>query len=409
MKFYSRSFISVSFALLVTTPVFAGDTWYTYQGNANHDGYVDFQVQPRRVFKLWEYNVGTRFSPIAAAVNQVFLTTDGSKTITEPGKPKLLSLDAKSGNVLWTYNIKEINLPVSFPFSLVSAPAFENNKLYFVRANRENDSQIWEVDIQNPDQATSLPILSQWDSYFAPTPYAGNIYFNSGTYGGISAVDPTTSLNLLWWQRLNNYNSWSPALDENNLYVYMGSNSSPHNDAGLTVMDRQTGTVRFFIKDPGFTWSGWSMNGSPVLTTSKNIVVINHEGIDNDGGNRVGTLKYFDLETQMLAWEVKRDFSGQPSYSENIIYAVSKGHLVAIDETSGHIFWEWSAGPTSSLQSNIVITKNHIIVGDSTKTYILTKNTHALVKTINESGSLAASQGKLFIQKSQSISAYSLL
>lgn len=148
--------------------------------------------------------------------------------------------------------------------------------------------------------------------------------------------------------------------------------------------------MAYNIEYPNFDWRGYDVNLATVLTRYNNVVAI-----------QSGSLVVFDLNKRNILWEkTSAGFSGQPASSGGIIYALQSGILKAIDEEDGSEVWAWEA-PTL-LTSNIVVTRTHIFVGDSSHTYAINIGTQELDWSFESSGHLSlGDDGTLYIAGSE--------
>jgi hypothetical protein len=126
------------------------------------------------------------------------------------------------------------------------------------------------------------------------------------------------------------------------------------------------------------------MNLAPALGGANDIFVIYN-----------GRLIRFNLSLKNINYELKRNFSGQPSIARGIVYAVDSGALTAWDQITGTLLWSWAS--TSSITGTIVVTDSHAFVSDSNKTYAIDLQTHQSVWDIPTTGHLALADKTLYI------------
>jgi hypothetical protein len=187
----------------------------------------------------------------------------------------------------------------------------------------------------------------------------------------------------LWFTGLPQYDEWTPAVDDNFAYAYVGENSP-----ALYAADRHTGEIIYKINDLNFDWHGWSMDLAPVLTSDNSIFVIQD-----------GRLIKFDLILKEISWENNGNYSGQPSYSNGIVYAINSGALSAADSNTGEVLWLLEV-PSGNLTGNIIVTDTHVLVSSSSTTYAVDLNTHEEVWSYPVSGHLSLGENALYIATS---------
>lgn len=342
--------------------------WNTYQGNAAHTGYVSVELNPDQFTLNWETEVNgsTPLNPVTAANGQVFVST-----LTYFGDQYLFALNSNTGDIDWH---KE------YPgFHSVHPPATANDIVYMTTGGH-GDTFLWAYDAITGDLIFKSPFGNQWSRYYAPTPYKNNIYINGGYYGGAYSFDAYAG-NTEWFVSLNQYDEWTPAVNDKYAIAYTGEYSPE-----LTVIDRLTGTVSFRIPDPDFVWNGWSMNLAPVLGDLNNVLAI-HDG----------RLISFDLTSQTIGWQIDNQFSGQPSLANGVIYAVNNGSVEARSELNGQHIWSWAPG-TNNIIGTMIITDNLLFCRTDTTTYALDINTQIVAWEVSESGHLAlGGDGNLYL------------
>jgi outer membrane protein assembly factor BamB len=225
----------------------------------------------------------------------------------------------------------------------------------------------------------NAPHQAQWERYYAPTIDAGTVYVNGGTYGGMYAFDAFTGV-MQWFQPLNQYDEWTPALDASLAYAYLGEYQP-----GLFAVDRRTGARVFFVPDPDFRWSGWSMHLAPVVGAMNDVLVIS-------GGRLIS----FDTANRQIRWQQRAQFSGQPAVARGVIYAFEAGSLSARDEATGTELWRWRP-PTQFLGGTMIVTDSHVLAHTADVTYAIDINARRAVWSVPISGHLTLADDTLYI------------
>lgn len=348
--------------------------WSTYQGNAAHTGYVPISLSPENFSEGWNYSVieSTALNPVTAGDGKVFVTTQGYH-----GPNVATGLDSHTGDELWTYDFGDIHS--------IHPPAYADGTVYFQSGGHE-DSFLWAFDAESGEVLFKTAYGNQWSRYYAPTVYDDKVYVAGGYYGGAYGFDGVTGEEL-WYVDLTQYNQWTPAVNEDYVFAYTGSQGTL--DAQLTAISRSTGEVDFSIPDPNFDWNGWSMNLAPVLGSQNNVITI-HDG----------RLINFDMANRVIGWEIQEEagkFSGQPSLAKGLIYAVYEGFLQARDERDGSFIWEWQP-PDGSIIFPMIVIDNLIFVSTASATYAVDLANQTQEWSYPSGGHLALSdEGVLFI------------
>lgn len=344
--------------------------WTTYQANASHDGYMPVTLNPKNFSLLWQKSLGTyALNPVTAADGNVFVSQQGRFN----SGAGLHVLDANTGEEEWSTTFGSVNS--------VNPPAYADGKVY-IQTGKGTSSPppyLSAFDANTGATVFQSQFGAQWEGYYAPTPYAGNIYINGGYYGGAYAFNGTTGAQQ-WYAGLPQYDDWTPAVDQNYVYAYVGDYTP-----ALYVLDRATGAQAYRIDDPNFSWSGWSMNLAPVLGGANDVLAIQNRRLIS-----------FDLANRNIRWEISRSFSGQPSVAGGVIYAIDGGVLTALNETTGQTVWTWGSG----LSGTLIITKSHVLVGSTSTTYAVDLATHQATWSYGAGGQLALSQNTLYIANS---------
>lgn len=350
--------------LLLTAAGSAGAAdWPGFQGNPGHTGYVPESLGASQFALKWQITPanGQALNPVAVGDGKVFVSN---------GNSGLYAIDADTGASLWY---------VGYSGYSVNPPAYANGRVYIQTGNHGSDTWLRAYNATTGQLAFQSPHSAQWERYYAPTILDDVVYLNGGYYGGMyafGAIDGTRK----WFVELNQYDSWTPAVDATYAYAYTGSYSPE-----LTVVNRQTGLVAFSIADPNFEWNGWSMNLAPVLGGANDVLAI-HDG----------RLIRFDLVNRVIGWERQQNFTGQPSVAKGVIYAIDSGALTAWDQIAGTLLWSWrpSAG---SLSGPMIVTDTHVLVSGNGNTWALNLASRQSDWSYPVAGQLALADHTLYI------------
>ena len=344
--------------------------WTTYQGNASHTGYNPVAMDTRVFQELWSKTVSTAaLNPVTTGQGQVFVTTNAYFGVQDAK-----SLDARTGNELWTRNFGSIHS--------VHPPAYADGTVY-LQTGGHGDSFLYALDAANGTVRFRTAYLNQWSRYFAPTVIGSSVYVAGGYYGGMYAFN-TADLSQRWFATLNQYDQFTPAVKDGLVYAYTGNNQPK-----LTVADAATGTVAFEIADPGFVWDGWSMNTAPTLGGASNVLATN-------GGRLIS----FNLAARSIGYAIKSSFRGQPTVANGVVYVTNNAQVEARKESDGSLQWSWIP-PAGQPVGPMIATKNLLLVSTAANTYAVDLASHAQVWAYPAGGHLSLSaQGILFIAQS---------
>ena len=290
------------------------------------------------------------------------------------GTSGLFALNAANGNTIWSTQFSGV-------FS-VNPPAYAAGNVYIQTGKGTSNPPPYlsAFNAQTGVLTFRNTFGAQWENYYAPTPYAGNVYVDGGYYGGAYGFNGSNG-NQLWFNsNLPQYDQWTPAVDDKYVYTYLGEYSP-----ALYVLNRNTGTTAFSIADSGFDWNGWSMDEAVVLGGDQDAIAI-----------QSGRLLKFDLASHAIAWQIARGFVGQATVANGVIYADDAGTLEAWSASTGSLMWSWAPPGNGSITGNIVATNSHVFVENSTNIFAVDLNTHLTAWTGTGSGSLALSEGVLY-------------
>lgn len=355
------------FASLVQ-PTMGQLAWSTYQGNPSHDGYVPIGLDPSQFALRWQKTIpgGRQLNPVSAADGKVFVSQSNSNG------DALFALNSETGNTLWTKNF-------GAPFS-VNPPSFGYGNVYIQTGNHGSDTYLRAYNAVTGDLVFRTPHSAQWESYYAPTVFQNRVYVNGGYYGGMYSFDAHTG-GQNWFQGLQQYDDWTPAVNNQYAIAYVGEYSP-----GLYVFDRLSGTPAFSIPDPNFNWNGWSMNLAPVLGSRNNVIAIHS-----------GRLIDFQLDTQSIGYEIPGAFTGQPTVANGNIFTNLGGALSVRRESDGSPLWAWEAPAGGILTGTMIATNTHLFVRTSSKVYALNLYSHQVDWSYNASGNLTLGPDALYI------------
>lgn len=344
-------------------------TWPMFQANARHTGYIGAAVEPAAFRLKWQRDVGSGLSlnPVAAGDGKVFVTL----LTYFSNVPSLFALRALDGTTLWSKNFGSI-------FS-VNPPSYAYGSVYVQTGNHSTDTWLRAFDGDTGDQLFQAPHQAQWERYLAPTIYDGKAYVNGGYYGGMYGFDAYTG-DQLWFAGLPQYDQWTPAVNANFAYAYVGDYTP-----GLYAQDRATGAAASFVPDPQFSWNGWSMGLAPVLGEHDDLIAI-HDG----------RLISFNTASPSIRWQVPSQFTGQPSLAHDRIYAIDGGGLRVLDEVTHADLWSWQA-PGGGLAGPMIVTERYVFASTGSSVYAVDLSSRQSVWSYPVGGQLAIADNTLYV------------
>jgi hypothetical protein len=375
--------------LTALTPVSGATDWETFQGNAAHTGYVPMTIDPAKINRRWSWikpvSDTSNLTTVAASQGRVSVVSSSYFA-----NSRLYSISENNAGILWNYDFGST--------FAVNPPAVSGDKVYVASSGHEATA-MWQFDAATGKQLFKTPFSSQWEHYLAPTVKNGKVYTDGGSYGGVNSFNIADGA-LSWFQQLNQYDMWTPAVDTNNVYAYTGNKFS--------VLSVKDGSIIFEIPDPTFNWNGYSINSAPVIGSLGDVLVVNGAGNDYLKSNNI--LSY-NIAKQNVNWTLAGQFTSI-AVASSVAYATngSPFRLEAHNEGDGALKWSWTPDTaTTKFVGNIVATANLIFVGTDTGTYAIDKGTHVPVWHFKKSGNLAiTSNGVLLVTDASTIYAINL-
>lgn len=344
---------------VIPKPVTAdASDWGMYQAGSKHAGYLPATLWPEQFDMLWQVQLpNPNLNRITAADGKIFTSGRGSR---------LDVVDGLTGSLLWSKSSHHRH---------GSFPGYANGIVYMQWGNHSSDTYLEAYDADTGEVIFKSKHAAQWEDYYAPTVYDGRVFVNGGYYGGAYCFDAFTGQQY-WFARLAQYDEWTPAVDAEYAYAYVGGI--------LTALDKQTGNAVFSITDPNFDWRGWSMNLAPVIGGNNNVLAIYN-----------GRLISFDIVNRQINFEIQGSYAGQPSVADSVIYAVNGGDIDAIDEVTGQLLWTYDT--SDAFVGELILCNSHIIAGTNAKTCVISIEDQQLEWEYPVSGFMAMSDNRLYV------------
>ena len=265
---------------------------------------------------------------------------------------------------------------------------------------------MWAFSLANGQLLFRTPFPAQGQSYLAPTFKDNTVYANGGTYGGLFAYRADTGA-ARWQAYLEQYDLWTPAVDETYAYAYAGYE--------FVAIRRTNGAREFSVRNQAFGGGTYSMNSAPVIAAPDTILVV--DGVSEHVHDN--HLIRYSVAGRNEVWRVKQKFMSNPVVAAGQIYIVNAvGNSVeARDLSTGAVVWAWTppdasliVPPGNLILFNLILTNNLVFVSTTTRTFAIDIATHRDVWSTPRTGRLAlSSNGVLYIVARTRIDAYDLL
>jgi len=383
-----RRFVMLAAVMSMATAVRAD--WSTYQGGADHTGYVPGTISSSNLSLRWSNPVApSALGGLAVGGNGVY--------VGGPGR-SITAVDEHSGAPLWS-NPYTFGVGTGQVYT-TSAPAYANGMVYYQTDNEGDVSLFHGVSAATGVKVFATRYNAQWETYLNPTPYGGTVYTGGGSYGGIYSYNATNGAQK-WFGYVGQYDGWTPSVDGQYAYSFTGTGDTVPIYGEFRMIDLATGSTAHLVTDTQFQWNGYTMRSAVVLGSHHDAFAINEPGSVYPSYSGAGRLISFDTQadathTPHIAWVLSDHYTGQPTLANDVLYANDDGNLVALDEVTGNLLWSW-APPKGSLTGTMVATDNVLFASTATTTYALDLDTHLPDWSYDVSGKLAVSDGMLFV------------
>lgn len=369
--------------------------WETFQANASHTGLVPVTLDPANFSARWTWvapasnGQSTLVSAVTISGGRVFVANGGGWI---NGTQHLLyALGERDGQPVWSHNFANLT------YASVNPPAVSNGKVYLSAGSQESTA-MFAFDAASGTQLFRTPMTSQWESYLAPTIFDATVYTDGGSYRGMYAFDKTSGAQVFYANTLGQYDGWTPAVDANNAYAYVGGI--------LYTLDRRTGARLGQVTDPTYQWSGYTNAGAPVLGAAGSVTVV------NAGNTSTNAIVNYNTAAQTARWSIPGAYAGNPGYQGGTLFAVNNKpfQLEARSEADGALLWSWApAAADTRFVNDVVVTNNLVFVSTAAATYAIDRTSHTIAWRYPAGGALALSaNGVLYIAGNSRIFAINL-
>ncbi len=328
--------------------------WSMLQGNARHGGYQPLLLDPANFALRWTVTRAKSVSRVSTADGKVFV--GGGDTVA--------ALDGKTGAEAWALTMKN---------AFVDAASLAGDLVYV--NGGQSGGRLWAFDKSTGERVFRAMLGT---TYGAPTIFDDRTYVR-GEYS-LEVVDARTGARLWNSSLVDRMGEWTATVAKEYVLTTKGGD--------LWALDPRTGATLFTIDASVVTQT-------PVLGDRGNVLLAGT------------TLASYDLATRKAVWEVAAvggDFQ-MPAVGNGVVYTLQDGGLVAFDEASGRLLWQWRL-PLEPLSSNVVATVRHVFVGSASATYAIDRGTQRMVWSYPQGGTLSLGiDGALMIVNGTTVTA----
>lgn len=360
-------------------PMVGGD-WPTLGNGPQHTGYYPSSLGTNLFTPIWTNTYTGTINQVAAADGMIFLTMASGV----PYFQMLAALDARTGQQLWRNDYAGGNS--------ISAPTFDNGRVYFQRSNHENDTHLRCVDARTGAILWVAPYGAQWDWSLAPLVVGDGVWIAGGTYGGMYGFD-TASGGMRFFNDYGNLvEGWSPTYHNGLIYSWYGTTFRASNPV--------YGTDISTVSAPGSPFYPDTMNTAAVIQGDRAVLMANTY------------LDCMDLNSHSVAWANPGSFRGMPAVNNNIVYCIAatspNSQVNAYDLTSGALLGSCIATNDNGLNGQVIVTDDCLLVASTTKTYIFRLQDYQLIQTLPFGGNISLADGNLYLAAYTYVRAYGI-
>ncbi len=332
-----------------------------YGNGPEHNGYYPRTIGAAPFVAGWKKTFTNPVNPVVVSGDKVYGTLSGYFGTGQ----RAYALDVDDGSESWTY-------PLGSAFS-VNPPAYSNGRVYFQRGN-SSDTHLWCLDAAAGTLKWAAPHNAQWEKYLAPTIADGGVFVNGGSYGGLYGFDATTGTQRFFVAQ-GQVDNWTPGYADGVVYSCVNGQFTATNPvAGSQLWTRNVVAAS----------TNYNEGSVPVLADNKAIMRI------------PGRLVVLDVTTRTQTWFVDGAFSGTPAVANGVVYVLANSAVQAYDLSTGASAGTFATGGTG-LSGQPLLTKDLLLVSDSSNTYIFNRSTSALQQVLPAGGALSYAAGRLYI------------
>jgi len=350
----------------ITISATLGREWPTFGANPEHTGYQPINLGTAAFTPRWTNSLGKSARQVAVADGRVYASLMNTA---------LVALDASAGSERWRVNFASaysINPPTAFSGDV------------YLQYGSGTNSRMYALNGATGETRWSTLFAAQTEKYLAPVVDSTWVYANGGYLGGLYGFNRSTGTQV-FFQALEQYDEWTPALSSGGLYSFVAGKLRSHSrTTGATLWTR------------ALTWasSGSSMTRSVACSGGVAYLVNQVAAVPTAAQE----LTAIDLTTQAVKWTVRGTFTGTPAVAHNAAFVLADGNSVKIyDAATGRFWGACTAAGETGLSGQPIVTGDTVIAYSSTKTYIFDLKTRQLRQTLNYGGFVSLAGNSLYI------------
>ena len=363
VKFIQSFFLlSLAFCINVQAEVTSenkNQIWGMFKGNAAHTGYVPINIDFSKLKMVNEYDLkGKDVNSIRISQDQIFLASTNS----------IVAIAIEGGEQNWMYSSEMLS---------IDSPVYSDKNLYFQTRYDYFPSEKHMMVLNTQTGVVTFQHELEYSPYtIEPVVEQNNLYFSTDDYKGSITKIKNDTLKPEWTSKVTD-NSSLHNLTLNDQHLYAVASRS------LNEIDKTNGSIINTIQNDCCYF-----NQAPTLT-EKGLVATAQED-----------LVFYSIEENKLIWRTpvgSRYFATDTKY----IYSLFNNRLYALDIETGNKVWWNLATVFSDHISDIVVSKNAVIVSDPNGTRAFSKEKdHSLIWATSSNGKLFLTKQGLFIYSS---------
>ena len=376
--------------------------WSTFQGNAQHTGFVPVTLDPGQFSTRWAWNTGfianQPMSPIVSAGNMVYFCATTND---------VYALNEADGSAAWTYKSSVQTTTAAGSGVAAPVPATAAGVVYAPLLNGMVGLNAATGAVLFQPPANALSELNQ------PTVNAGTVYAT-----GASGQESTELFAFNASSGAPVFSADAGAISYLGLPSFDSSHAYASGGVNLLQINPATAAIQANIAGPATDGGTGNILGQTVVGASGSVIALAGVSIINLDG--IGaSLVDFNTNTQAVSWSHVGGFFSNPAYANGVIYIVNsplgdgQADLEAVSESTGALLWSWPLPQPANIGATVynnsfLITNNLAFVSTnltgtplsnvSATTYAIDLGTQQEVWSYPAAGDLALSaNGVLYI------------
>jgi hypothetical protein len=352
------------------TTVSTANAWPCLGGDVRHSGANNAETGTPPLTFAWNAGLSTvPLSPPAYEGGLAFVTAARI----------LWAVNATTGAVSWSKDFGSVNN--------VGQPSVWQGRVLVGQNNHTPGTFLWSFNASTGALNWSSPVGAQWEYYWTPIVAGNAVYMNGGYFGGLYGFDVNTGAQLFFNDKLEQYDEWSPAFDNNLVYTFVEGNLRAH--------DPVTGVIQSTVKVT-WNWAGWSMKTSPVFGAGKVYVIA------------PPVLYAINPTTKLVDWQTTGlNFTGTPAVAGTSVYGISGGILRSHNAATGA--FQWSFAGDTTLNHPPLVANGYVFISSDNNVYAVRVSDGVQVWTAAVGGWISVAGGKLFVGRPNGVlTAYTL-